>query len=45
MISWLVTLKDGRHFTFITEQCKTEDEVRAAILEKFILEIEKAEKL
>ena len=45
MIAWLVTLTDGRHFTYITDQCSTVEEVRAAILEKFILEIAKAEKL
>lgn len=45
MIAWLVTLTDGRHFTYITDQCSTVDEVRAAMLEKFNFEIEKAEKL
>jgi hypothetical protein len=45
MIAWLVTLTDGRHFTYITDQCKTVDEVRAAILEKFCRQILSAEKL
>ena len=45
MIAWLVTLKDGRHFTYITDQCSTAEEVRAAMFEKFNVEIDKAEKL
>ena len=35
MICWKVGLADCRPFTFITDQCLTEEAVRAAILEKF----------
>lgn len=45
MISWLVVLQDGQRFTFITDQCKTADEVAAAILEKMCKTIQSAEKL
>lgn len=34
-ISWQVHLEDEKPFTFITEQCKTPDEVELAMTEKF----------
>lgn len=34
MIAWSVSM-GGPAFTFITDQCKDEDAVRAAMLEKF----------
>lgn len=37
--SWQVTLTGCKPFTFITDQCKTPDDVEAAMLEKFGKEI------
>jgi len=34
-MSWQVTLAGCKTFTFITEQCKTPDDVEAAMYEKF----------
>lgn len=45
MISWQVTLSDGKKFTFITDQCQTVEEVKAAIFEKMCKTIKDARKL
>lgn len=34
-MSWQVTLAECKPFTFITDQCKTPDDVESAMAEKF----------
>lgn len=35
-MAWQVTLTGCKPFTFITDKCKTPDEVEAAMTEKFV---------